>query len=73
MIQDIYPSKLDNSFKAYKPEDGDILLIFNSEGKTYVGEDAGQMVFATVSAANDFDAFYLFSVDDKKYFLLDNE
>ena len=72
MIQDIYPSKLDNSFKTYKPEDGDILLIFNNEGKIYAGEDAGQMVFATVSAANDFDAFYLFSVDDKKYFLLDN-
>ena len=38
MIQDIYPSKLDNSFKDIKPEDEDFVLVFSGEGKVYVGQ-----------------------------------
>ena len=33
MIQDIYPSKLDNSYKDHQLRDEDIVLIFNDEGK----------------------------------------
>ena len=72
MIQDIYPSKLDNSYKIVKPEDEDYILIFNDEGKTYGGDDEGKMRFLTFSDCNTNEAIYLFSVDEKKYFLLDN-
>lgn len=78
MIQDIYPSKLDNSFKDIKPEDEDFVLVFSGEGKVYVGDDEGKMSFLTFAdcKANEddapFSAVYLFSVDDKRYFLLNN-
>lgn len=78
MIQDIYPSKLDNSFKDIKPEDEDFVLVFSGEGKVYVGDDEGKMSFLTFAdcKANEkdapFSAIYLFSVDDKRYFLLNN-
>lgn len=77
MIQDIYPSKLDNGYKNIKPEDNDLILVFNDEGKIYVGEDEGRMRFLTFAdcrtgEAAPFSAGYLFAVDDKKYFLLDN-
>ena len=49
MIQDIYPSKLDNSFKDLKPNDNDCIFLFNDEGKIYAGGDAeGKMVFLTL-------------------------
>lgn len=78
MIQDIYPSKLDNSFKNIKPEDEDFVLVFSGEGKVYVGDDEGKMRFLTFADCKvneddaPFSAVYLFSVDDKRYFLLNN-
>ena len=78
MIQDIYPSKLDNSFKDIKPEDEDFVLVFSGEGKVYVGDDEGKMRFLTFADCKakekdaPFSAVYLFSVDDKRYFLLNN-
>ena len=78
MIQDIYPSKLDNSFKGIKPEDEDFVLVFSGEGKIYVGDDEGKMRFLTFADCKvneddaPFSAIYLFSVDDKRYFLLNN-
>lgn len=78
MIQDIYPSKLDNSFKDIKPEDEDFVLVFSGEGKVYVGDDEGKMSFLTFADCKvneddaPFSAVYLFSVDDKRYFLLNN-
>ena len=78
MIQDIYPSKLDNSFKDIKPEDEDFVLVFSGEGKVYVGGDEGKMRFLTFADCKvneddaPFSAVYLFSVDDKRYFLLNN-
>ncbi len=79
MIQDIYPSKLDNSFKDLKPNDNDCIFLFNDEGKIYAGGDTeGKMVFLTFHdcKADDesalFSFVYLFSVDQKKYFLIEN-
>ena len=78
MIQDIYPSKLDNSFKDITPEDEDFVLVFSGEGKVYVGDDEGKMRFLTFADCKvneddaPFSAVYLFSVDDKRYFLLNN-
>ena len=72
MIQDIYPSKLDNSYKDCKPSKNDYVLVFDSEGKVYVGEKEGEMILCTFSDVEKSDTVYLFSVDEKKYFLLRN-
>lgn len=82
MIQDIYPSRLDNSYKNLRPEAGDYILIFNEEGKVYVGDDDGIMSFLSFSGLrsalggkaqttiDDSSFIYLFSVDERRYFLL---
>ena len=78
MIQDIYPSKIDNSFKNIKPEDEDFILIFNEEDKIYAGDDERKMRFLTYAdlktdkTEGPFSVVYLFSVDDKRYFLLNS-
>ena len=73
MIQDIYPSKLDNSYKDHQLRDEDIVLIFNDEGKLLVGDVEGCMTFHTGADVKDKQSVYLFSVDDKRYFLLLDE
>ena len=79
MIQDINPSKLDNSYKNIKPEDKDFILVFNDEGKAYVGDVDGEMSFLTYADCKSLkevdpcSAVYLFSIDDKRYFLLGNK
>ncbi len=78
MIQDIYPSKLDNNYKNVKPRDEDFVLLFNEEEKIYVAVNEGKMRFLTFAdyridkTEESFSVVYLFSVDDKRYFLLNN-
>lgn len=73
MIQDIYPKKLHNEYRQCKPEKDDFIMLFD-QLKLLAGSTEGEdIIFPKV---NDFadcsDAVYLFSVDDKKYFLLDH-
>ena len=90
MIQDIYPSRLDNSYKNLRPEGNDYILVFNEEGKVYVGDTDGIMSFLSFSGLrsalggkaecdrgaeagadiDDHSFIYLFSVDERRYFLL---
>lgn len=76
MIQDIYPSKLDNGYKSLMPSAEDRILVFNNEGKAYVLDDKGKMSFITLADCSADEGnvtdhtVYLFSVDDKRYFLL---
>ena len=70
MIQDIYPSKLDNNYVDYKMTAVDYVLWFNAEGKAYVRIGKGQIEFATGSDVKESPVVYLFSVDEKKYFLV---
>lgn len=70
MIQDIYPSRLDNSFINATPSDDDIILFFDDEGKILICEDETKPCFMTFGKAGC-EAVYLFSIDDKKYFLAD--
>ena len=70
MIQDIYPSKLDNSYKIQKLTAKDYVLWFNAEGKTYVRISEESIGFVTGSDVKDPSAIYLFSVDDQSYFLV---
>ncbi len=69
MIQDIYPSKLDNSFHLYDIKDDDNLLVFDNEGRVLVSITDGRIHFTTAKDVNATKTVYLFSVDDKRYFL----
>ncbi|MCR5122272.1 MAG: NAD(+) diphosphatase [Ruminococcus sp.] len=67
MIQDIYPSRLDNSFTYLSPDDGDHLLYFDESGRLLSKAENGALFFT--AGAKDGESVYLFSVDDKRYFL----
>ena len=69
MIQDIFPSRLNNAYKDQKMTPDAYILWFNAEGKAYVRIEEGRIGFATGSDVKDVPAVYLFSVDDRKYFL----
>ena len=68
MIQDIYPSVLDNSYTPRPPKDGDVFLCFDGEGRIAadISADGG---IRSVQAQDTSDAVYLFSVDSTGYFL----
>lgn len=67
MIQDIYPSRLDNSYRKCSPSEGDFLLCFDDEGRLASRTDGGTLSFPLCKA--DTEAVYLFSVDEQRYFL----
>ncbi len=69
MIQDIFPSKLDNSFISTEIKDDDLLLIFDFDGRILVRENSGELSFIKGSEGKDLLSVYLFSLDDKRYFL----
>ncbi len=76
MIQDISPSRLDNSFKntAITPQDS--LMFFDKDGRILVRFEDGRVVFPSGAEAAPEGAsgesrgvIYLFSIDDRRYFL----
>lgn len=82
MIQDIYPSKLYNEFHKYEISDNDYLLMFNEEGKILLGKKENEVIFpckadmchindhnSTESNSEKESVVYLFSLDDKRFFL----
>jgi len=73
MIQDIYPSKLNNAFLNASPEEDDPVLIFDADGKLFVADDPNGIRFTSLSDVGDVNAVYLFSVDDTKYFMAAGE
>ena len=74
MIQDIYPSRLDCSYKAYEAKDEDTALFFDTEGRMLIGEDKDSVTLTTVKDASGKELQYLFSLDDRKFFLVkDND
>ena len=68
MIQDIYPSRLDNSFKNYDIEDNDYLICFNKEGSLLTKIDNGKIIFTRSNEISTLASYYLFSIDDQRYF-----
>lgn len=72
MIQDIYPSKLHNEYHNNTITEDDYLLIFNDKGETLIGEDSPKSIFPQGKDVDKGDSIYLFSVDDKRYFLYNN-
>ena len=63
MIQDIYPSRLDNSFTDLKINNTDTLMIFNEEGKLLVDTQSGEIRFPSGKEAAGLKNIYAFSVD----------
>ena len=68
MIQDIYPSRLDNSFTYCTPDADDVMLVFDEEGRLLASMES-DLRFTSASDVKAASSVYLFSVDDKKYFL----
>ena len=67
MIQDIYPSRINISYRAHEITDKDHLFVFNSEGKILLGKEDDKIVFP--KSADKSDAIYLFSIGEEKFFL----
>ena len=76
MIQDIYPHKLDNSFKLCSPKQDDVMLFF-CDGKVLCkyNEDKNALEYPLFNSMIKKDIKmennYLYSIDDTAYFLLD--
>lgn len=73
MIQDIYPSKLNNQYSNCEMGDNDFCLSFDTDGKILINDDNGRIVFPTGADYRDAKSIYLFSLDDRRYFLLVEE
>ena len=71
MIQDIYPSRLQNEYKNYAIRDEDNLIAFDKDGKILIRDVQGKIEFLKGSDVKDKNSIYLFGIDDKRYFLLD--
>ena len=69
MIQDIAPSRLDNTYSPRFPGMEDRVLVFDSEGRLYAGEEDGRLLFTMGRDVGTKGAVYLFSVDGDGYFL----
>ena len=69
MIQDIEPSRLDNAYKPYNPDEEDPILLFDENGRLCVYDQDGKIRFTTGKEIPTAGSVYLFSVDDVRYFL----
>ena len=76
MIQDIFPKKLNNSYREEKALPDDNLMVFD-EGRLFLkfDETSGEIIFPTARSLGETvenftdNLTYLFSIDDEKYFL----
>ena len=68
MIQDIEPSRLDNTFRLEAPNAGDNVLLFDGDGRMLVSIQDGGIRFTTGNDVPAKDTVYLFSVDGDRYF-----
>ena len=69
MIQDIYPSRFNNNYKAESPKADDTVLVFDEEGKVFADIRDHGIAFTTAEQIRAQLPVYLFSIDDRSYFL----
>ncbi len=69
MIQDIYPSRLDNSFACHEIREADTLICFDKDGRLLVDVQSGAIRFPDGKFAASVRNIYAFSIDDKRYFI----
>ena len=70
MIQDIDPSRLDNTYAPRVPRAEDRVLLFDGDGRLLVNIQDGGISFTTGNDVPAEGAVYLFSVDENRYFCL---
>ena len=68
MIQDIDPSRLNNTFSPQDPRAEDNVLLFDRDGKLLVRIQDGGIRFTAGRDVPDSGTVYLFSVDEVRYF-----
>ena len=68
MIQDIFPRQFHNEFRPVPPQPADAVLCFQS-GQALIGEEK-EIRFPTVSDFPGSEFLYLFSVDERPFFLV---
>ena len=69
MIQDIYPDRLDNSFKAHTPCGDDLMLCFDSDGRLLTDTSGALLRFPTARQAHAERTVYAFSVSGQRFFI----
>lgn len=69
MIQDIAPSRLNNSYTECTPGEGDGIFVFDSEGRALLESRDLQLAFPDKNDVDYDKTVYLFSVDERKFFL----
>ncbi len=69
MIQDIFPSKLNNSYSQYTATTSDSLAVFDDSGRLLVSHKDNHIDFPQVSEFPGHDCIYLFSKDERRFFL----
>lgn len=69
MIQDIYPSRLYNSFKNHEISNNDYLLCFDGEERVLADTRSGSIVFPKSGDISVGRTIYGFSVDNDRYFI----
>ena len=70
MIQDIDPSRLDNTFTPQAPRAEDNVLLFDKDGRLLVCLRDGEIGFTSGKDVPDGSTVYLFSVDGQRYFCM---
>ena len=70
MIQDIEPSRLDNTFTPQAPRAEDSVLLFDRDGRLLVSIRDGEIGFTAGKDVPAGSSVYLFSVDGQKYFCM---
>lgn len=73
MIQEIAPSIFDNAYKNIAPKESDKVFVIDGEGRIVCIPDGDGITFAPSDLQQSAHVRYLFSVDDKGYFLASPE
>ena len=86
MIQDIYPSRLNNQYTAYSPVDEDIVFFFQGSSLLAKYEDEETLVYPQYKefvkgitlqenkdSVDNYTFIYLLPVDDTRYFLAEKK
>ena len=86
MIQDIYPSRLNNQYAAYSPVDEDIVFFFQGSSLLAKYDDEETLVYPQYKefvkgitlqenkdSVDNYTFIYLLSVDDTRYFLAEKK
>lgn len=69
MIQDIAPEQFNNSYGNFDPDADDTVFVFDDAGSVYARIEDGALFFTKYSELSGIGSTYLFSIDDRKYFL----